>query len=157
VDLDAVAAHADLDLEPAYGTVPAFRDDTTGNAAGAAVENLDVMRPEDQHARPARAGAGADLEGTVVEEQLSRFDGDRQRVGLAHEACHERRRRTIVDLVGRADLLDLAAIQHHDAVGELDRLLLVVGNEDGGVTGAVVDLAQPAAELAADLGVERAE
>src|SRR5262249_37401784 len=149
-------AHADLHFEPAYRAMPALRDDAAGDASGAAIEDLDVMWPEDQHARPARACPGADLEGAVVEEELSRFDGDRQRVGLADEACHERRRRAVVDLVGRADLLDLAAVQHDDAVGELDRLLLVVGDEDGGVAGAVVDLAQPAAELAADLGVEGA-
>jgi hypothetical protein len=46
---------------------------------------------------------------------------------------------------------------HHHAVGELERFFLVVGDEDGGVAGAVMDLAQPAAQLAAHLGVERAE
>ena len=70
---------------------------------------------------------------------------------------HEGRRRTVVDVVRRADLLDLAVVQHHDAIGKLDRLILIVGDEHGGVTGAIVDVAQPAAQLAADLGVERAE
>ena len=46
---------------------------------------------------------------------------------------------------------------HHHPVGELQRLLLVVGDEDGGVAGLVVDLAQPAAQILAHLGVERAE
>ena len=40
---------------------------------------------------------------------------------------------------------------------QLERLLLVVGDERGGVAGAVMDFAQPAAEVAAHLGVERAE
>jgi hypothetical protein len=57
----------------------------------------------------------------------------------------------------RTDLLDAALAQDHDAVGEFQRLLLVVGDEDGGVAGAVVDLAQPAAQFLAHLGVERAE
>ena len=61
------------------------------------------------------------------------------------------------DLVGRADLLDAALVQDGDAVGELQRLVLVVGDEDGGVAGRVVELAQPAAQLLAHLGVERAE
>ena len=44
-----------------------------------------------------------------------------------------------------------------DEVGELHRLVLVVGDEDGGEAGLVVDFAQAAAELLADAGVERAE
>ncbi len=44
-----------------------------------------------------------------------------------------------------------------DLVGDLERLLLVVGHEDGGQADLVVELAQPAAELLADLGIERAE
>ena len=51
----------------------------------------------------------------------------------------------------------LALAHDDDAVGEFERLLLVVGDEDGGVAGGVVDFAQPAAQLAADLRVERAE
>ncbi len=56
-----------------------------------------------------------------------------------------------------ADLLDLALVQDHDPVGELKRFFLVVRHEDRGVAGAVVNLAQPAAQLTAHLGVERAE
>src|SRR5690606_34023446 len=58
---------------------------------------------------------------------------------------------------GGADLLDPALDHDDDAVRELQRLFLVVGDEDGGVAGGVVDRAQPAAQLAADLRVERAE
>ena len=65
--------------------------------------------------------------------------------------------RLVVDVVGRADLLDRALAHHHEAVGELERLFLVVGHEHGGVAGLVVDLAQPLAQLLADLRVERAE
>ena len=42
-------------------------------------------------------------------------------------------------------------------VGELHRLVLVVGDEDGGEPGLVVDLAQAGAQLLAHAGVERAE
>ncbi len=76
---------------------------------------------------------------------------------FADEGEHEGRVRRVIDLVGGADLLDAALAHHHDAVGKLQRLFLVVGDEDGGVAGPVVDFAQPAAQLLADLGVERAE
>ena len=44
-----------------------------------------------------------------------------------------------------------------DAVGDLHRLLLVVGDQDGGDVDLVVQAPQPRAQLGADLGVERAE
>ncbi len=63
----------------------------------------------------------------------------------------------VIDVVGRADLLDLALVHHHDAVGDFQRLLLVVGDEDRGDVDLVMQRAQPFAQLLAHLGVERAE
>ena len=40
-------------------------------------------------------------------------------------------------------LVRSALVHDHDAVGELERLLLVVRDENGGVAGLVVDLAKP--------------
>lgn len=37
-----------------------------------------------------------------------------------------------MDLVGRADLLDPAFVQHHDAVGQLEGFLLVMGDKQRG-------------------------
>ena len=93
----------------------------------------------------------------AIEEDAAAGERNGKRVALADEARDEGRGRRIVDRIGRADLLDAALVEDDDAVGELDRLLLVVGDEDGGVAGLVVDLAEPAAQLAADLGIERAE
>ena len=76
---------------------------------------------------------------------------------FADEGEHEGRDRLVINLVGRADLLDLSIAHHHDAVGQFECLLLVVGNEHGGVSGLFVNFEQPAAELFANLGVERAE
>ena len=76
---------------------------------------------------------------------------------MAQELVDERRRRALVDLVRRADLLDLAVAHHHHPVGELQRLLLVVGHEHRGQAHLLVQPAQPAAQLLPDLGVERAE
>jgi hypothetical protein len=82
---------------------------------------------------------------------------DRQAHGFTDEAGDERRGRLVEDLVGRADLFEAAAVEDRHPVGEFERLLLVVGDEQGGVARAVVDFAQPAAQVAAHLGVERAE
>ncbi len=63
----------------------------------------------------------------------------------------------VLHLVRRADLLQPAPVEHGHSVGELQRLVLVVGHEDRGLAGAVVDPAQPAAQVLADLGIERPE
>ena len=76
---------------------------------------------------------------------------------LADEGEDEGRVGLVVDVVGRADLLDSALAHDDETVGELEGFFLIVGHEDGGVAGLVVDLAEPLAELLADLRVEGAE
>jgi hypothetical protein len=61
------------------------------------------------------------------------------------------------NLVGRTDLLDSATVQDGDTVGELQCLLLIVGDEQRGVTGAVVQIAQPAAQVVTRLRIKCAE
>ena len=63
----------------------------------------------------------------------------------------------LVDFSGRADLLDLALVHQHHAVGHFERFFLVVRDEDAGDVQLVVQAPQPAAQLLAHLGVERAE
>ena len=93
---------------------------------------------------PARvARAAADLDGEAV--------------GAAEEAVHEGRGGVGLDLGRGAALLDAAGVHHDDAVGDLERLLLVVGDEDRRHRQLLVELAEPAAEVAADGGVEGAE
>ena len=60
------------------------------------------------------------------------IDPGADEVERAHERGHERRRREVVDLGRRADLLDPALAHDHDAVGQRERLLLVVGHVDRG-------------------------
>ncbi len=78
-------------------------------------------------------------------------------VHVAEEVHHERRRRALEDLLRTALLLDLPVVHDHDAFGELERLFLIVRDEDAGQVNLVVQPAQPAPQLLADLGVERAE
>ena len=73
------------------------------------------------------------------------------------EAHHERVRRLVVELARRRDLLDAALVHDDDGVGELERLLLVVRDEDRRHVHLVVEAEQPLAQLLAHAGVERAE
>ena len=65
--------------------------------------------------------------------------------------------RALVQLARRARLLDPALVHHDDLLGDLHRLLLVVRDEDRRHVDLVVQAAQPLAQLAAHLRVERAE
>jgi hypothetical protein len=80
-----------------------------------------------------------------------------EHVHRPEEAHDERARRLLEDLRGGAHLLDAPGVHEHHAVGDLEGLLLVVGHEDARHVQLVVEPAQPAAELLADAGVERAE
>ena len=60
--------------------------------------------------------------------------------------------------VGRlAGLLDRAVVHDHDLLGDVHRLLLIVGDEDRRHVDLVVKAAQPLAQLGAHPRVERAE
>ena len=78
-------------------------------------------------------------------------------VALAHEVGDEIVGRALVDLRRRGDLLDGALVHHRDAVGEHQRLLLVVGDEDGGEAEPALQAADLELHGLAQLAVERAE
>ena len=63
----------------------------------------------------------------------------------------------VVDVLRRRGLLDAALVDHDDLLGDLQRLLLVVRDEDRRHVDLVVQAAQPGAQLLAHAGVERAE
>ncbi len=60
-----------------------------------------------------------------------------------------------VDRGGRADLFDTSFRYHNDAVGQLQCLVLVVGDEHAGHLHRLMQVAQPAAQFLAHLGVQR--
>ena len=62
-----------------------------------------------------------------------------------------------VELDGRRDLLEATGVHDADPVGDGERLLLVVGDEQGGGADLDLDPADLVAQLDADLGVERRE
>ena len=77
-----------------------------------------------------------------------------QPVDVADEVAHELGGGVVVDLVGGADLLDDALVEHGDAVGQGQGLLLVVGDVDGGDAEVLLHLLQLIAQLDAELGVQ---
>ena len=95
-------------------------------------------------------GEGAELRAAVLDPAVEDVD-------VAHEADDEGRRGLLEDLGGAAHLLDPALVHHDDAVGDLERLLLVVRHEDAREPDLVVEAPQPAPQLLAHLRVEGAE
>ena len=78
-----------------------------------------------------------------------------QNVDLAQKVGDERRRRTLVHLAGRADLLDDAVIHHDDAIGHRQRLFLIVRHHDRRHAQPSLQLPDLAAQPLAYLRVER--
>ena len=79
----------------------------------------------------------------------------RQEIGFADEVGDEALGRLVVDVPRRADLQDLARRHHRDAVRHGQRLFLVVGDEDEGDAGLVLQPLQLDLHLLAQLEVER--
>ena len=78
-------------------------------------------------------------------------------IGVADERADESRFRTVVNVVGSADLLDLSVMHNRDPVGQRERLLAVVGDEHGGGVGRLEDVAHRQAQAGAEMLVEVAE
>src|SRR5205085_5202410 len=66
-------------------------------------------------------------------------------------------RRSVVELTRWSDLLDVAAVQDHDAVGDLHRLLLVMRDDHGCRARLAVKTTQPGPQLLPHACIERAE
>ncbi len=78
-------------------------------------------------------------------------------VVLADEGGDEGGGGIVVDVAALGDLLDHAVAHHRDMVGHGERLALIVGDIDEGDADALLDGAQLAAHMLAQLEVERGE
>ena len=120
--------------------------------------DVELVRPQ---VDPCVAGLGVRVVGIVdrdaVPERAAVFDAAVVHVHVAEEVHHERRGRLVEHLVGRALLLDLAVVHHHDVVGEFECLLLVVGDEHARHADLVVQPAEPLPQFDPHLRVERPE
>ena len=71
------------------------------------------------------------------------------------KAVDESIRRVSIHLIRRPDLFNAARIDHYHAVGDLERLFLVMRHEHTGDAEFVVQATQPATQILAHLGIER--
>ena len=110
-------------------------------------ETLDGRRTDDSV-----AGNPSDRE-----VSFATLDLCRQQVGHADEPGDELRLGLVVDLLGRADLLDPALAHHRDPVAHRERLFLIVGHEDEGDADLALDALQLELHGLAELEVQRAE
>ena len=75
----------------------------------------------------------------------------------AHELGHPRSARALVELGGRSDLLQPAGEDDGHAIGNGERLVLIVSDEQGGDADLGLNPTDLVAQLGAHLGVERRE
>ena len=107
--------------------------------------------PDDHRLERAVRRLGEELDVVRTDERSADL------VRVAHEAHDELVRRMVVELAGRADLLEPPLVHDRDLVGDLHRLLLVVRHEHRRDVDDVVEAGEPLPELCPDACVERAE
>src|SRR5690606_7280208 len=154
-DLDAMAGSAQFELDAA-GAADAAAGGDDARQGRIALDQFDIVGTEEQPRR-APVVARGDADGPIAQPDIAPFHIDGQFARFPDKAEDEGRGGAVIDAVGRADLLDPALAHDAETVGQFQRFLLVVGDEDGGVAGALVDFAQPFAQFTPHLGIERAE
>src|SRR5258706_5186335 len=68
-------------------------------------------------------------DGHIAEIHFSFFDPATEQIHVAKKIAHKSVSRMMIDVVRRADLLDLALVHQHDAVGNLERLFLIMSHK----------------------------
>src|SRR5262249_13829390 len=107
------------------------------------------VAPRDQ----ALAVVERDLEETLTHAR----DEAEQKVRLADEIGDESAGRALIELARNGDLLQPPMVQHGDLIGQDERLLLVVRDEDGGEAEAALEAPHFELHGLAQLAIERAE
>src|SRR5438093_6855973 len=158
-DFEPAVAGGDLDLaggaEKAVADHPGCEDILARRGA----RDLDALGP---HEEPQRAAGGVSVRGRgePADRRLDGFGVDHlgvEQIGAADEAGDERVRRGVVDLLRRAGLHEAAVAQKNDAVGERERLVLIVSDEERGDVAAALDATDLVAHGHARGRVERRE
>ena len=114
-------------------------------------KGTDVMRIA-QMRRPNAQGAAF-----LAYVQLAPVNAAMEQVDVAQKAIHKRAGRLVPYFLRRTCLLDLPVVHQHYAVGHFQRFFLIVRHKNTGDVQLVMQAAQPAAQLFAHLGVQRAK
>ena len=105
----------------------------------AAARGRSRSTPAAARPRPRRSSSRADAEAAELALDDSAVRRAGQHVGLAEELGEPAGARALVDLLGRADLLDAPVAHDRDGVGQRQRLGLVVGDEQRAGPGVLED------------------
>ena len=122
-------------------------------------ERLGRRRNAIDSARPARGALRARrcIHREAAHIQVPVLDASVKHVHVAEERHHKLVRGATEHNLRRANLLDTARVHHHDAIRDLERLLLVVRDEHRGHADVVVQAPEPAPQLLPHASVERTE
>ena len=123
-------------------------DDRRSPAAG-----TPCARPE-APSRPAASVFASPPTTSNTREPPSPVDAAFENIRGAEKIRHEQIGRLLVELLWGADLLNHAVVHHRDAVADGVGLFLVVRDEDRGQPEPLLQFAQFAADLDAQLGIE---
>ena len=119
-----------------------------------------VLGPHDDGrlvAAAQRAGPAIDLKERLAELHVAIAVGAEQQVRGAEESRDEARAGPLIQRARLADFLEPTAVHHADPVGHAERFFLIVSHHDRRDADRALDLADRAAQLVADLRVQRAE
>src|SRR6478672_4860433 len=94
---------------PMMATIARMTDRAPERAA-AGRSDLHVMAANEQLCGPGRRAVGDDVQRLAAKLHAAVADLDRQHDGFADKTVHERGGRIVIDVAGRADLLDAALV-----------------------------------------------
>ena len=134
-----------------------FAATPTGEPACSGMMSISCGRAKATTSLPSTQGPVGIGQHVVADAQVRALHAAAELVDGAEEGIDERRCRVRVNVADAAGLFHLALVHEHELVGKLERLVLVVGDEQGGDVQLLVQAAEPAAQLLAHLGIERAE
>jgi len=120
----------------------------------------DVSRAEDDFdglAFREQQGVGRGFEPDAPDCHFPFDPTPQQHIGLAEKRGDELVSRAVVDFKGRADLFDPPVVKRYDAVGKLQRLLLIVCDEERGDVHFAQQGSNLTAQFEAGANVGRAE
>ena len=158
IDADQIVEHVETHADERGRTLERHGGDRAGQAAVGDGEVFGAHQQAELRLPAAIVGCARRADSLAAHSHLGRASHlGGELVHRADEAGDERSGRAAIDLGRRTQLLDATLRHDTDAVADGQRLLLVVGDEQGGDADLGLDPADLVAQRGAHLGVERAE